>query len=108
MASCAISHKRGSNAQFTVDYYIENRGDLPNQLIKLVKPKNLKEAQVSLGWTIDENGQTRNIKILRDNLHNESVNNLLIEHLKAMKFPKSPHFTTSMVEYTYKFHSQKK
>jgi hypothetical protein len=105
---CAISHKRGSDAQVAVDYYLENRGELPNELTKLVTQKDLTEADVTIQWTINEKGQTKDVSISHDTLHNEKVNTLLVEHLKAMNFPKSPRFTTTTVEYTYKFQTQKK
>lgn len=103
---CAINHKRGSDAQLTVDYYLKNRGDLPSQLTKLVNLKNTKEASVTLQWTVNDSGETKDVAVIQDNLHNEAVNTVLVEHLKSMSFPKQPRFTTTTVEYTYKFHLQ--
>ena len=108
IVSCAISHKRGSDAQISVDYYLENRGSMPMELSKMVSLKDVKEAAVSLQWTVNDKGETQDINIQHDTLHNDKVNTLLIEHLKAMKFPKAPKFTTTTVEYTYKFQAQKK
>lgn len=109
LAGCAISHKRGSDAQLTVDYYLQNRGSLPNELSKMVKLEKIQEADVTIQWSVNDKGETQDITIEHDTLHNENVNTLLIEHLKSMKFPKQPNFTTTTVEYTYKFQkSQKK
>jgi hypothetical protein len=109
MAGCAITHKRGANAQVAVDYYLENRGTLPAELTKMVTLEKINEADVTIQWTVSEKGETQDITIEHDTLHNESVNTLLIEHLKSMKFPKTPQFTSTTVEYTYKFQkSQKK
>lgn len=106
VAGCAISHKRGSDAQQTVDYYLENRGELPNELTKMVSTNKLNEAIVTLQWTVNDKGETQNIAITQDTLHNEAVNTLLKEHLKALRFPKAPRFTTTTVEYTYKFQAK--
>lgn len=105
-AGCAISHKRGSDAQVTVDYYLQNRGDLPQELTKMVTLKDIKEAYVTVQWTVNEKGQTQDISIQNDTLHNDMVNNRIIEHLKNMQFPKGPRFTTTTVEYTYMFQAQ--
>lgn len=101
--NCAITHKRGSDPQVAVDYYLNNRGTLPQELKKMVNLNKINEAEVTLKWTVNERGETQDISIPYDTLHNESVNTLLMEHLKALKFPETPHFTTSTVEYTYKF-----
>lgn len=103
LPNCAIVHKRGADPQVTIDYYLQNRGAITNELTKMVSLEKLKEADVTVQWTVDEKGETKNVEIINDTLHNESVNTLLIEHLKTMKFPKTPHFTTTTVEYTYKF-----
>lgn len=109
MAGCAISHKRGADAQVAVDYYLQNRGALPNELSKMVTLDKIHEADVTIQWSVNDKGETQDITIEHDTLHNENVNTLLIEHLKSMKFPKPPKFTTTTVEYTYKFQkSQKK
>lgn len=105
---CAVSHKRGSDAQVTVDYYLENRGNLPMELTKMVSMKNINEADVTVQWSVNDKGDAQDISIQHDTLHNEQVNNLIIEHLKSMKFPKAPRFTTTTVEYTYKFQTTKK
>ncbi len=105
---CAISHKRGSDAQVTVDYYLENRGTLPTELTKMVSLKDFNEADVTVQWSVNDKGESLNISIQHDTLHNEQVNNLITEHLKSMKFPKAPRFTTTTVEYTYKFKTSKK
>lgn len=101
--NCAISHKRGSEPQLIVDYYLNNRGNVPQELKKMVNLNKINEAEVTLKWTVNEHGETQDISIPHDTLHNESVNTLLSEHLKALKFPETPQFTTSTVEYTYKF-----
>lgn len=101
---CAINHKRGADAQTTVDYYLENRGELPVQLTKLVSLKENHTAEVTIQWTVTDSGHTKDINIINDSLHNTAVNTVLVEHLKTMNFPKTPRFTTTTVEYTYKFH----
>ncbi len=103
MAGCAITHKRGADAQVAVDYYLQNRGSLPTELSRMVSLDHINEANITLQWSINDKGETQDIRIEHDTLHNESVNTLLIEHLRTMKFPKSPKFTTTTVEYTYKF-----
>jgi hypothetical protein len=104
---CAVSHKRGSDAQVTVDYYLENRGDMPIELTKMVSLKGIKEADVTVQWSVNDKGEPLNVSIQHDTLHNEQVNTLIIEHLKSMNFPKAPRFTTTTVEYTYKFQTTK-
>ncbi|MEY4615086.1 MAG: hypothetical protein RJB66_46 [Pseudomonadota bacterium] len=105
-AGCAISHKRGSDAQGTVDFYLQNRGDLPNQLTKMVTLKDIKEAYVTVQWTVNDKGMPENITIEHDTLHNDLVNGMIIDQLKGMRFPKGPRFTTTTVEYTYLFKAQ--
>lgn len=102
-SGCAITHKRGGDAQVAVDYYIQNRGSLPNELSKMVNLDRLNEADVTLQWSVNDKGEVQDVSIEHDSLGNENVNTLLIEHLKSLKFPKSPKFTTATVEYTYKF-----
>lgn len=108
MAGCAISHKRGADAQLAVDYYLQNRGTLPKELSKMVTLDKIQEADVTIQWSVNDKGETQDITIEHDTLHNENVNTLLIEHLKTMKFPKPPNFTTTTVEYTYKFQKTQK
>ena len=103
MAGCAITHKRGADAQLTVDYYLQNRGTLPSELSKMVTLDKINEADVTIQWSVNDKGETQDITIEHDTLHNENVNTLLIEHLKTMKFPRPPNFTVTTVEYTYKF-----
>lgn len=103
---CAITHKRSADAQGTVDYYLQNRGDLPNQLTKMVTLKDVKEAYVTVQWTVNDKGTPENITIEHDTLHNEIVNTMIIDQLKGMQFPKGPRFSTATVEYTYLFKTQ--
>jgi hypothetical protein len=108
LAGCAVSHKRGSDAQVTVDYYLQNRGSLPEELSKIVAKAPIHESLVTVQWTVNERGETENVTIQQDTLHNDVVNTLILEHLKTMKFPKTPKFTKTTVEYTYKFMVNKK
>jgi hypothetical protein len=100
---CAISHKRGSDANESLAYYLANRGTISEEVTKMVSLKNLKEADVTIQWSVDEKGATKDVTITHDTLHNDKVNQRLVEHLKSLKFPKTPRFTTTTVEYTYKF-----
>jgi hypothetical protein len=79
---------------------------MPAELTKLVVLKDIKEANVTVQWTVNERGETQSVTIEHDTLHNDKVNTLLVEHLKAMQFPKTPRFTTTTVEYTYRFQAQ--
>ncbi len=92
--NCAISHKRGSEPQLIVDYYLNNRGSVPQELKKMVNLNKINEAEVTLKWTVNERGETQDISIPYDTLHNESVNTLLSEHLKVLKFPETPQLST--------------
>lgn len=106
-AGCALSHKRGPEVQATVDYYVNNRGDLPAELTKAVSKSDFKEADVTVQWTVNEKGETQDVSIEHDTLHNELVNSMILDHLRTMKFPKTPRFTKTTVEYTYKFKMSK-
>ena len=103
---CAIAHKRGPDTQAVVDHYVQNRGTLPNELTKNVNLQDVKEAYVTVQWTVTDKGLVKDVTIYNDTLHNDIVNTMIVEHLKHMQFPKQPNFTTTTVEYTYKFRSE--
>lgn len=105
---CAVSHKRGADAQVTLDYYLQNRGDLPTELTKMMDPKVHAQGEVTVQWSINDKGETQDIKILNDSLHNDLINERIVEQLKTMSFPKAPRFTTTTVDYTYQFQFSKK
>jgi hypothetical protein len=100
--SCAITHVRGNDPQVAIDFYKTQKKSIEPKIKEILKENRTEAGTITLDWKINDQGDVMEAYVKEDSIGDPELSETILNHLKSLRFPKTPMFMTSEVEYSYK------
>jgi hypothetical protein len=104
--SCAVKHMRGPDPQVIIDAYKEQKQGVQDCYYRALEKHPDLAGEVTLAWTVLGSGLVDTAWIKETSLDHQGLESCLLDHLKAVVFPKTKRFAKVSVEYSLTFKKQ--
>ncbi len=99
----SVAHRRGVDANQTLQYYQENRATLNPCLEGALKGSKPRQGDIVLEWSVNPQGKVIDSRIKERTLDNIEVENCLLNHVRGLQFPESKGKGIATIEFRYDF-----
>ena len=105
-SSCAVKHLRGPAPQPIIDAYKDQKQGVQDCYYRALEKHPILSGEVTLAWTVLGSGVVDTAWIKETSLDHQGLEACLLDHLKAVQFPKTKRFAKISVENNLTFKKQ--
>lgn len=102
----SFAENKGSKEQIRIKIR-ENISSFKDCYSKNFKTNSEPGGFVVLDWDVDNSGSVKRVGVIKTTLNNSTVENCMIDKLKAIKFPPAPTNTVVTVKFPFVFSAKK-